>query len=122
MSANPHRATVVIALGAPPVEHDVCLNLAALAEIEAELKVEAPELLARGYIGVTKALVILHAGLKGAGKKIDRAAVASMLDPMRPGDIMAAAVTALKAAFLDPEPSENPPQAASPSAASPGSA
>ena len=111
--ANPHRATVVVSLGVPPVEHDVCLNLGALAEIEAELGVDTPVLLAGG-IGLRKATVILHAGIRAAGKKVDRPSVVKMLDDMKPGDVILAAVKALQAAFTEPEP--NPPrEGASPS-------
>lgn len=111
--ANPHRATVTVELGG--VAHDLCLNNAALAEIEAELKTDAPLLLSQS-IGVGKATAIIHAGLRGAGKKVDRAAVVGMLDPMKPGDVIHAALQALLAAFTDPEPKANPPQeGASPS-------
>lgn len=106
--ANPHRATVTVDLGEPPVAHDLCLTNQALVEIEAELKVETPELLAKGFLGITKAVVVIHAGLKGAGKKVERKAVMELLDGMKPGDVMQAAVRALSAAFTDPEP--NPPR------------
>ncbi len=116
--ANPHRATIVVALGNPPVEHDVCLNLNALAEIEAEFSCNVLELLPsigeRPKVGARQAIGILHAGLKGAGKKVGRQAVVEMLDGMKPQDIIGAAYKALNAAFTDPEP--NPPQeGASPS-------
>lgn len=118
MAANPHRATVVLDLGKPPVAHDVCLNLNALAEIEAEFKVNVMALLPTGMnsipVGVREAVAIIHAGLNGTGKKVSRASVVTLLDPMKPQEIIAAAYAALNAAFVDPEP--NPPQeGASPS-------
>jgi hypothetical protein len=117
--ANPHRATVAVKLG--DVEHDVCLTNAALVEIETELKLDAPDLLDGRAIGIAKSTVIIHAGLRAAGKQVDRKAVVKMLDAMKPGDVILAAVQALRAAFTDPDP--NPPQeGASPSAKSPGSA
>lgn len=113
--ANPHRATVTVDLGVPPVAHDLCLTNQALVEIETALGVEAPELLTKGFIGIAKSVVIIHAALKGAGKKVERKAVVEMLEGMKPTDVMEAAVKALTAAFTDPEP--NPPQeGASPSA------
>ena len=112
--ANPHRATVTVDLGVPPVPHDLCLTNQALVEIETQLEIESPELLARGFLGLAKSFVIIHAGLKGAGKKVERKAVVEMLEGMKPTDVMQVAVKALTAAFTDPDP--NPPQeGASPS-------
>lgn len=111
--ANPHRATVTVDLGDPPVAHDLCLTNSALVEVEAELKCDSPELLAG--VGVAKATVIIHAALKGAGKNVDRPAVVKLLHPMNAKNIIMAASKALRAAFTDPDP--NPPQeGASPSA------
>lgn len=107
--ANPHRATVTVDLGEPPVRHDLCLTNQALREIEAELRVDAPMLLGEP-LGITKATVIVHAGLRGANKKVDRKAAVEMLDTMRPADVIRIAIAVLNAAFIDPEPKENPPQ------------
>lgn len=116
MPANPHRATVVLALGNPPLEHDVCLSNQALAELEAELDIDLPQI-EYSKLGIRKAIAIIHAGLRGAGKKVDRPAVLALLDPMKPGDVITAAIKALTAAFTDPEPTANPQQeGASPSA------
>lgn len=112
--ANPHRATVTVDLGDPPVAHDLCLTNQALIEIEAELKIDSPLLLGEP-IGIAKATIIIHAGLRGAGKKVDRKAAVALLDTMKARDVIRAAISALNAAFTDPEP--NPPQeGASPSA------
>lgn len=130
--ANPHRATIVLALGEPPVEHDVCLNLNALAEIEAELKCNVLDMLEVDVrvvgreivpvpkrLGVREAVVVLHAGLKAAGKPVARPAVVEMLDKMRALKVVMSAYAAIQAAFVDPDP--NPPQeGASPSEKSPG--
>ena len=105
--ANPHRATVTVDLGEPPVAHDLCLTNQALVEIEAELKVEAPLLLGE-VIGMSKAIVIVHAGLKGAGKKVDRKAVVGLLDAMPAREVIRVAIAVLNAAFTDPAP--NPPR------------
>ena len=116
---NPHRATIAASLNG--ADHDLCLNLTALAEIEAELKCNSLDLLNRP-LAVHEAIAVVHAGLRGAGKTVGRKAVMDMLDPMKPGDIMAVGFKALLAAFVDPqqESTGNPPSAASPSAASPG--
>lgn len=132
MAANPHRATITVRLGDPPVEHDVCLNLLALAEIEGELKCNSLELLdieprivgkevlpVPKRIGMREAVTIIHAGLKGAGKNVQRPAVVEMLDGMRAVKVIMTAYAAVSAAFVDPDP--NPPrEGESPSEKSPG--
>ena len=119
MSDKPvHRATIVVKLGVPEVEHDVCLTNVGLEEIEVEFAklygapFRALNLLPEnGTIpfGVLEATTILHIGLKGAGKPISRKAVQDFLSPMKPGDILTAAIKAVTAAFFDPPKKEEDP-------------
>lgn len=112
MTDKVHFATVVLALGVPPVEHDVCLKASNLCDLETELGVSAwtllPDTAGNLPFGLREARAILHHGLRGAGKNASKEAVAAFLENMKPGDILTAAVKAIVAAFFPKEKTEDP--------------
>lgn len=116
-----HYATIVLSLGVPPVEHDVCLNVPALMAVEAELKVHATTLLPTNTgdfpFGLREAVVLLREGLRHNGHagidKMSNEALERFLAPMKPVDLVIAATKAIVAAFFPPEPKPEDPAAAS---------
>jgi Phage tail tube protein, GTA-gp10 len=99
--ANRHRGEIEVELGG--AQHTLCLTLGALAEIEhaygGEDLISIAERFETGRIKATDAIIVIAAGLRGAGANIKNDDVAKLSVPGGAAGYLRIVADLLKATF-----------------------